>query len=290
MKRALKFLLLLSNFTFAKTALVYYGFNFSYLNAINNDYIIVQPNHINTKTSLFYLYRNKIYAYVSIGELPADVKVPKSWIKSKNKSWGSMVMDINNRQYQNFLMKELEKLRKQGFKNFFFDTLDSFYFYSKTPEQIKKSQKSLADFINKVHRKFPKSKIIVNRGFDIIDNIHNSITAVLFESYYRGLSGDFKSPYKPVSEEARKWLDLQIEKIRKYNKDIICVDYLPLKDLYSKRGEVLFNKLRQKNFIPYISTKDLSIYGKSYKIKQLNLQNFENFDIIPSQIIQSEQN
>jgi hypothetical protein len=289
-KKALKIFLLLTNFTFAKNAIVYYGLDFSYLNVMNADYIIVQPNHINTKDSLFYLYRNNIYAYVSIGELTADLKVPKDWIKSKNKSWNSRVVDINNKHYQNFLIKELEKLRKQGFKNFFFDTLDSFYFYSKTPEAIAKSQKSLSEFINRVHRKFPKSKIIVNRGFDIIDNIHNSITAVLLESYYRGLSGDPKSPYKAVNEEARKWLDLQIDKIRKYNKDIICVDYLPLKDIYSKRGEVLFKKLKQKKFIPYISTKDLSIYGKSYKTKQRNLQNLENFDIISPQIIQNEQN
>ena len=290
MKRLFTFLFILVDIAFSKSALVYYSSNFSYFNAINKDYIIIQPDQINTKNSSFYLYRNKIYAYIAIGELSKNIKVPESWIKSKNKVWNSNVLDINNKQYQNFLIKELEKLKQKGFKNFFFDTLDSYYFYSKTPEQIAKAQQSLADFINRVHRKFPQSKVVINRGFDIIDKIYNSITAVLFESYYRGLSSDSKHPYKAVSENDRKWLDIQIDKIKKYHKDIICVDYLPLDELYSTRGDVLVKKLKRKGFIPYISTRDLSIYGKSYETPQVNFPKQKKFDIMPFQIIQNEQN
>ena len=47
--------------------------------------------------------------------------------------------------------------------------------------------------------------------------------------------------------------------------DIICVDYLPLKDINSKTSKELIKKIQSKGFIPYISTKELDIYGESSK-------------------------
>jgi len=261
MKRFVKFLFFV-NFLFAKSALVYYGNSFSYCCLSDKTYIIVHPDIVDIHSKNFKKYRDNIYAYVSIVEADKYEKVKKSWIKAENKMWGSKVLDISNKEYQKYLLEKIEKLRKKGFKNFFFDTLDSYHLYAKKPQEIKKAQDAIVEFIHKVHKKYPDSKIVVNRGFDIIDRIHNDIVAVLFESYYRGL-GDAKHPYKKVSESDRKWLDIQIKKIKRYKKDIIVVDYLPLEKLYSKAGTILFKKLKNKGFIPYISTRDLNIYGKS---------------------------
>lgn len=263
-------LLLCSNFVYGaikdKSAIVYYGNDISYATVGIHDYIIVQPEFINPFTHGFSVYKKKMYAYISVGEIHKDIKefakVKESWIVSKNKSWGSEVMDINNLEYQEFLFKDvIEPRMKDGFENFFFDTLDSYYMYSKTPEEIKKSRDSLAHFINEFHKRYPDSKLIINRGFEIIDQVKDSIQAVLFESYYRSYGGS--SGYKKVSDADREWLDIYLSKIKKYGIDIISVEYLPIEEMY--KADELVKKIKAKGMIPYIATGDLNTYGRSNK-------------------------
>jgi len=269
-----------------KSAIIYYGEDISYPLVGIHDYIIVQPKLINTYRHGFDLYKKKIYAYISIGEIDRDTKIYKdinrSWIRTDNKSWKSDVLDIRNKEYQEFIFtKQIEPEIKRGFENFFFDTLDSYYLYAKKPKEIKAARKALADFINEFHKRYPNAKLVINRGFDIIDQVHNSITAVLFESYYKGL--DAKLNYKDVSQKDREWLDLKLQKAKKYGLDIIAVDYVK----EQKKAKEIAKKLQAKGFIPYIADKDLLSYGISSKnaIKReiLTLVYAKNVDIIESE-------
>ena len=252
-----------------KSAIVYYGDKISYPMVGIHDYIIVQPSNTNVYTHGFDVYKNKMYAYVSIGEIDRDTKeykdLNKSLIIGQNKAWKSDVLDISNPAYKKFLFHKIIKPQiKRGFKNFFFDTLDSYQLVAKTDTQKEKSKKALIDIINTFHQRYPHAKLIINRGFEIIDKVHNAVNAVLFESYYRGINAKEDS-YTHVSEQNRKWLDKQLAKVQKYNLDIIAVDYLPLKEINSQKADKLLQKLHSKGFIPYITTKDLNIYGKSSK-------------------------
>ena len=180
-------LLLFFNFAHAslqdKSAILYYGEHISYPMVGIHDYIIVQPDNINTHSHGFSVYKDKIYAYVSIGEIDKDTKeytqIDRSWILTENKAWNSEVMDIRDSRYQEFLFKKIiEPQLDKGFKNFFFDTLDSYQLAVKTKEERAGYENALASFINRFHEKYPHSKLIVNRGFEIMDKIHNSLQAV----------------------------------------------------------------------------------------------------------------
>jgi polysaccharide biosynthesis protein PelA len=248
-----------------KSAIVYYGNNISYPLVGIHDYIIVQPEHVNSYTHGFSLYKKNIYAYVSIGELDQNTalhqEIDRSWIVAKNKAWKSDVLDINNKEYQEFIFqKQIDPLIKKGFENFFFDTLDSYHLYAKNDAEKKQCEQSLISFIKAFHLRYPDAKLVVNRGFEIIDEIHDSINAVLFESYYKGLQGE-NLEYKDVNESSREWLDQNLEKVRSYNLDIIAVDYLQQPD----HSLPLVKKLQTKGFIPYVANKDLDTYGKSSK-------------------------
>jgi len=250
-----------------KSAMVYYGDNISYPMVGIHDYIIVQPSQINTKTHGFDVYKEKMYAYVSIGEIDRDIKeyklLKKEWILTQNKAWSSDVLDLTNAEYREFLFKNMiEPQMKRGFKNFFFDTLDSYQLAVKTDEQRAKSEEALVIIINDFHKRYPGSKLIINRGFEIIDKVHNSIEAVLFESYYHGLKGD-NLAYKSLSDDDREWLDTHLKKIKSYKLDIIVIDYLEQKDI--KNSDPLIQKLKNKGFIPFISTKNLDTYGRASK-------------------------
>ena len=271
--RLLLLLLFIASTAFAglsdKSAIVYYGKNISYPMVGIHDYIIVQPAHTNVNTHGFEVYKDKMYAYVSIGEIDKDIpeykKIKKEWILGNNKAWNSPVLDLSNPEYKAFLFHDIiAPQMKRGFKNFFFDTLDSYQLVAKTKEQRAKSEAALVDIIKTFHKRYPDSKLIINRGFEIIDKVHNDVNAVLFESYYHGLAGDELS-YKEVSKSDRQWLDEQLQKIRNYKLDLICVDYLPLDDLTSPKADKEIKQLQNKGFIPYIATKDLNVYGKSSK-------------------------
>jgi hypothetical protein len=232
-----------------------------------HDYIIVQPESTNTFSHGFSVYKSKMYAYVSIGEMSVDTKeynsIDKAWVLSENKAWQSKVMDIKNPMYQKFLFEKMIEPRiKQGFENFFFDTLDSYELVSKTDKDRKANENALIAFINSFHARYPHAKLIINRGFNIIDKVHQDVEAVLFESYYNGIGGD-EGGYTELSASDRAWLDLQISKVKKYNLSIIDVDYLPYDQL--QNADKLVQKIKQKGLIPYVSTKELNVYGRSSK-------------------------
>ena len=232
-----------------------------------HDYIIVQPSQINTYAHGFDVYKEKMYAYVSIGEIDRDIPeyadVKKEWIVAKNRAWSSDVLDLTNPEYIEFLFeKMIEPQRQRGFENFFFDTLDSYQLHAKTPQDRKYSEIALVDIIKEFHSRYPDSKLIINRGFEIIDQVHQDIEAVLFESYYAGLGGD-ELGYKYNSDADREWLDGHIATIQKYKLPVIAVDYL--KNPHSQEAKGLIKKLQAKNLIPYIATKELMHYGLSSK-------------------------
>ncbi|WP_331774819.1 endo alpha-1,4 polygalactosaminidase [Sulfurospirillum sp. 1612] len=250
-----------------KSAMVYYGEDISYPMVGIHDYIIVQPNHIDTNTHGFSVYKDKMYAYVSVGEIDKDGayynKINKAWIAGENKPWHAAVMDITNEAYQNFLFDTvIQPEVEKGFKNFFFDTLDSYEIVSKTPEQKARSKQALIAFIKRFHDTYPKAKLIINRGFELLDAVHSDITAVLFESYYKGLGGK-DLHYQDVSDADRTWLDAQIQKVKSYHLDVIDVDYLSFQD--RDQADALVAKIKAKGMIPYISNKDLTRYGRSSK-------------------------
>jgi hypothetical protein len=251
-----------------KSAIVYYGTDISYPMVGVHDYIIVEPNNIDTSKHGFQVYKDKMYAYVSIGEIDTEdaafKKVPKKLFVGTNKAWKSKLLNLCDPSYKEFLFKEMiEPQMKKGFKNFFFDTLDSYQLVAKTPQQRADNEDALVDIINTFHEKYPDAKLITNRGFEIVDRVHNALTAVLFESYYQGVGGEDLG-YKEVSKEDRKWLDIQVKKLKSYKLDIICVDYLPI-EKFPTDSKNLINKLQLKGFIPYVSTKELDSYGQSSK-------------------------
>ncbi len=257
---------LLSATKIPKSAVVYYGKDIPYSLIGVHDYIILEPSNTKTYTHGFKKYQNSIYAYVSIGEMLKSKKyfkkVNSSWILGKNRVWKSYIMDISNKDYQDFLLQNVIKpLYDRGFKNFFFDTLDSYMIVIKNTQDQKKYQTSLVTFIKRFKQNFPNSKLIINRGFEIVDKIHNSIDAILFESFYYGL--DSKLRYKKVSKDDQKWLLTQIERIKRYNIDIIALDYLP--HLEKEKAKKAIKIINQYGMIAYIAQSDLQSVGVSSK-------------------------
>ncbi len=248
-----------------KSAVVYYGDSHPYEMLGAFDIIITDPANVDVSSFGFKLYKDKIFAYISIGEVNKNrsyyKSIKKRWVKSENRLWKSLILDISNREYQNFLINRvLKKLYKKGYKNFFFDTVDSYHFIAKSEKERKKYETSLISFFKKVKKRYPKAKIILNRGFEIVERVFNVIDGVLFESLFYGLSPkDLR--YTKVSEEDRKWLLSWAEKIKSLGLFVVALDYLP--EYKSELAKKTAEKIGRLGIIPYIAQKDLQTIGTS---------------------------
>lgn len=249
------------------SAVVFYGGDIPYTSIEIHDYIILQPGHVNTASHWFRIYSENIYAYISIGEIakaqPYYQMIDTKWTIGENTIWNTYVMNISSKAYHTFLLeKVIDPLVNKGFKNFFFDTLDSYRIIVKSSKDEEKMRQGLIQFIHTFKQRYPNAKLIINRGFEIIDQVHKEIDAVLFESLFYGLSSKDLS-YCKVSHSDRKWLLTQIDKIKTYNKPIITLEYIP--ENKTKLIKKTIKSIEALGLIPYVADQYLLHLGKSSK-------------------------
>lgn len=250
-----------------KSAIVYYGNDISYANVGIHDYIIVEADNISPYTHGFKTYKEKIYAYVSVGEAssyrPYFKDLEKEWKIAENSAWKSTVLDVSNDEYHTFMFeKVIQPLVEKGHENFFFDTLDSYELAVKDEADREEYKRGLIRFIKKFKVRFPNAKLIINRGFEIIDSVHKDVDAVLFESLFNGLSSNLT--YTKVSKEDRQWLLSKVDKVKSYGLDIIAVEYIDITAKEEMQESV--KKIQTLGIIPYIANKELTRYGDSSKV------------------------
>lgn len=186
-----------------KSAIIYYGKNISYPMVGIHDYIIINPENTNTKTHGFSVYKEKMYAHVSA--------------KS------------------NELENITELMFKEGYNNFFLDTLES-----------TTDKKELIKFIKSFHEQHPQNKLIINGKFDILDDVYSDINAVVLDA-----QTDTKS------------IEQKINKAKSYGLDVIKIEYANTVNTDAAQNTI--NKAIQTKIIPYVTNHAFDIYGKSSK-------------------------
>jgi polysaccharide biosynthesis protein PelA len=241
----------------------YYGDNppFQELQAYN--VVVVHP-HSRISAKEYDTSSSQLYAYVSVGELDPDDAYAKqtdpSWRVGKNKAWDSRVMDLSNPGWRDFLINQVfTPLWDKGYRGFFLDTLDSWQLLNLSPEKNKEQLAGLIDVVKKLKEKYPDAKIITNRGFEVLDAIHQDINAVAAESIYAGWNNNTKT-YVKVSESDREWLLGQLNKAHQsYGLPIIGIDYVPP----NQRAEAqkIAAKISALGFIPWVSDPYLGTLG-----------------------------
>jgi polysaccharide biosynthesis protein PelA len=207
---------------------------------------------------------SQLFAYVSVGELdryPAGVKsIDSTWVIGKNKAWGTRVLDLSNPKVRQFLLEHFIKpFWQQGYRGFFLDTLDSYQLAVKNDKDVAAQQRGLIAFIKSIKQQYPKAKLILNRGFDILPKVHQDIMAVAAESLFTGWY-QAKKQYLPVPEKDREWLLSQLNKVKQhYHLPAIVIDYLPA----AKRAQAkeVADKIAALGFIPWVANHALSNMG-----------------------------
>ncbi len=224
------------------------------------DWIVVDPHDVVTKD--FYVKNTEVFAYLNVGEADLqDVNFDRKWIIGRNENWNSYIVDVRKKEYREYLFRKIEKeIVPKKFSGVFLDTLDSYKIV--LPEkEWQEFEKSIANFILELNKRFPTLKILVNRAFEIFDLIKEVVSGFVFEGLYKTWSidsfGHITYINTPKSERDRYIQKLL--KIKESGIPVIVIDYTDI----SKKSSVknLIDKISSHGFIPYISTRNLEVLG-----------------------------
>jgi len=208
--------------------------------------------------------QNKLYAYTSLGEVGSDKvyanAVPVDAKLTRNPAWYSDVMDQASPSWRNFYIdKIIAPLWQRGFRGVFIDTLDAYQLAATTPQQKIIQENGMVETLRQMQLRFPGMRIILNRGFEILPRVHESVTAVVAESLFQGWD-NVQHAYTPVNGADRQWLLNQLDHVKNtYHLPVIVIDYVAPQDRQQARE--IGKKIRAAGFIPWVSNPELDMLG-----------------------------
>lgn len=199
--------------------------------------------------------------YISLVEVldATHLKLAKSaglLTKATNPVWKGAVADVTNPGWKGFVLEQLAKpLVERGFDGFFLDTADSVALVAKTAQDRARCRKNLVDVVRSLRATYPDKRIVINRGFDLLPDLGETIDGVLIESVFR--SYDFeKKAYVPTSASDTKALVDHIRRIKTSGREVYVLDYVAEDDSIVARETL--EKIAKTGASAYLATPDLN--------------------------------
>ena len=229
------------------------------------DWVIVQPDALATPSALAGT-DTTVFAYVSLGELAmnsaAAHAMPAQCRLGKNRPWKSWIVDQARPACRAFYLAHVFKpLWANGYRNFFFDTLDSYRLALKTARERDAYRAGLIALIEAVHRHDRRGHFIFNRGFKLLDPLKGrGVMAVAAESLYRGWDQPTHRYVAVEPTDTRALLD-RLEHVREMGLTAIAIDYLP--SAAREHAESLARRIEGHGIVPYVSNAALDVIGVS---------------------------
>lgn len=228
------------------------------------DVVVVDPDHSGLDPRQRQQADSEVFAYVSVGEVHPSrgwfAEVPKRWQVGENTAWGSVVLDQSRPEWPAFFVdKVIAPLWDRGYRGFFLDTLDSWHLVAKTPEARRQQQAGLVAVIRLLKERFPDARLIFNRGFEILPEVHGLAWMVAAESLFQGHDPS-RNAVTEVSATDREWLLARLNEVReRYELPVLAIDYVQpgQRELARKTAE----RIRALGMIPWVATPALDSLG-----------------------------
>ncbi|MBP8053280.1 MAG: bifunctional glycoside hydrolase 114/ polysaccharide deacetylase family protein [Burkholderiaceae bacterium] len=250
--------------TGASTAVAFhYGANPPWDELQAFDLVVVDPDHVKDPGAPA-LPNTRLAAYVSVGEVHPSrayaAQIPADWLRGDNRDWGSRLIDQSNPAWPVFFAEKiLAPLWNAGYRAFFFDTLDSYQLFAKTPTERAAQEAGMVALVHEVKRRYPQAELMFNRGFEILERTHQHVSWVAAESLLQGYVAASQS-YRPVPLADREWLLAQFKRIQnEYHLPVIVIDYVPLGERALARATA--RDIAAMGFTPWVATPDLTTVG-----------------------------
>lgn len=225
--------------------------------------VVVEPENIDN-IDQFTAKGINVFAYLSVGEINPSrswySEIPEHWLLGENKAWGSSIVDLSKKEWQDYLINKLmAPLWERGYHGFFLDTLDSYQLTTKDSTLRFVQQQALINLIRTMHHRFPGIKLILNRGFELLPDVANYVVAVVAESLFQRWNTASNS-YSDVTGPDRDWLLKKLNQVRdQYGLQIIVIDYVSPKQRRLAREVAV--RITALGFTPWVSNPSMDMLG-----------------------------
>lgn len=206
----------------------------------------------------------KVHAYVSVGEAEpwrSDYEqMPKSWFLGRNADWNNDIADLSNPEYRRFLLDHrLQPLWDRGFRAFFLDTLDSYQAVDPHKLDQQAQQNGLVHMVRSIKQRFPEARLIANRGFEVLDRIHNLIDGVAAESLFRAWD-THKKEFVEVTDNDRRWILSRLRQAReRFQLEVYAIDYVPARQ--RDKAVQTARSISAQGISPWVTVPGLDLLG-----------------------------
>lgn len=124
-----------------------------------------------------------------------------------NANWNSYYVDAGNLTWQDLLINtRAKKLVDLGCDGIFMDTIDTIETYPST-------KTGMLSLIHNLHVKYPNIKLVANRGFNIVADMANDISGLMFENFQSDYNFDTQSYYEYSSADKAYAIQVMQDKI-----------------------------------------------------------------------------
>lgn len=201
--------------------------------------------------------------YLSAGEMARSHEAASAlrdeWILGENQAWNSLILDVRRAEVRDFMLEQLVAPQMaRGFRGVFLDTLDSHLLTPEGKAHPRAFAQAQGILIASIRKRYPNSRIIINRGFHLPEQTHPLVDALAFESWRNGYEAGGRR-YHPVPDEDREWLTGQLAHWREAHPHmpIVAIDYAK----HQADARARSQQLMADGFIPYVSDHNLNRLG-----------------------------
>jgi hypothetical protein len=175
---------------------------------------------------------HRFYSYLSIGEVASDAPYREKALArrtpffGKNEFWQSDLVDLSHPDWTQFVIELAGVAVQKQFDGFFLDTVDTVeLLIQKYPDRAEVFRLGLIHLIKKLKAAYPDKKIIINRGFPVIDQLVGIVDGMLVESVFQTVDGT-KKTYVAVAPAVTGELLQRIQKVKDAGFAIYILDYV----------------------------------------------------------------
>lgn len=207
-----------------------------------------------------------LYGYLSLGEVedtqpyfPAVRQ--EGLLRGANPNWqGSYFVDWRDLRWERRVLGELiPQVLRQGFGGLMLDTVDDAeYLESLDPVRNRGMKVAALRLIREIRRNYPTVRIILNRGFFLLDDVAPGIQYVLAESVFSRFDFETRTYRKVRKTEYAATVEiLKAAQKRHPSLGVLTLDYWWPSD--ASKLHSIYELERGNGFVPYVSTIGLDV-------------------------------
>lgn len=213
--------------------------------------------------SLLKKNHTRVIGYLSLGEVGEyrwywpDIQ-NRPWVLHKNQHWDSHMIDVRSPEWQELILETIiPDILKQGFDGLFLDTIDNAEYLEKYHAEKKYpgAEAAMIKLIHAIRQRYPRTTLLANRGFSLLDAISVDVDAVVAESVFTRADLKKGEIYLRPAAEVEPVVEKLQRTARRCGVRILNLEYFS--PARQKNIEKLISKARSHGFIPYVSTVSL---------------------------------